>query len=65
MKIHYIIAVAIGMSFIWLIVNKETEGIQPYESPKYTFETPKDWSNDSTMSAGKILILDRIYEQGK
>lgn len=62
MKTHYIIAVAIGISLIWLLVNKETEGIQPYESPEYTFVTPEDWANDSTMAPGKILTLDRIYE---
>lgn len=65
MKIYYIIAVAIGISLIWLLVNKETQAIQPYESPEYTFVTPEDWANDSTMSPGKILTLDRIYEQGK
>ena len=65
MKTHYIIAVAIGISLIWLIVNKETQSIQPYESPEYTFVTPKDWANDSTMAAGKILTLDRIHEQAK
>ena len=65
MKTHYIIAVAIGISLIWLLVNKETQAIQPYESPEYTFVTPEDWVNDSTMAPGKILTLDRIYEQGK
>ncbi len=65
MKTHYIIAVAIGISLIWLLVNKETQAIQPYESPEYTFVTPEDWANDSTMAPGKILTLDRIYEQGK
>lgn len=65
MKAHYIIAVAIGISLIWLLVNKETQAIQPYESPEYTFVTPEDWANDSTMAPGKILTLDRIYEQGK
>lgn len=65
MKTHYIIAVAIGISLIWLIVNKETESIQPYESPEYTFVTTKDWANDSTMAPGKILTLYRIHEQAK
>ena len=65
MKTHYIIAVTIGISLIWLLVNKETQAIQPYESPEYTFVTPKDWAKDSTMAPGKILTLDRIYEQGK
>lgn len=65
MKTYYIIAVAIGISLIWLLVNKETQAIQPYESPEYTFVTPEDWANDSTMAPGKILTLDRIYEQGK
>ena len=65
MKIYYIIAVAIGISLIWLLVNKETQAIEPYESPEYTFVTPEDWANDSTMAPGKILTLDRIYEQGK
>jgi hypothetical protein len=65
MKAHYIIAVAIGISLIWLIVNKETQAIKPYESPEYTFVTPKDWANDSTMAPGKILTLDRIHEQAK
>lgn len=65
MKIYHIIAVAIGISLIWLLVNKETQAIQPYESPEYTFVTPDDWANDSTMAPGKILTLDRIYEQGK
>ena len=65
MKTNYIIAVAIGISLIWLLVNKETQAIQPYESPEYTFVTPEDWANDSTMAPGKILTLDRIYEQGK
>jgi hypothetical protein len=65
MKIYHIIAVAIGISLIWLLVNKETQSIQPYESPEYIFVTPKDWANDSTMAPGKILTLDRIYEQGK
>ena len=65
MKTHYIIAVAIGISLIWLLVNKETQAIQPYESPEYTFVTPEDWANDSTMAPGKISTLDRIYEQRK
>lgn len=65
MKTHHIIAVAIGISLIWLLVNKETQAIQPYESPEYTFVTPEDWANDSTMAPGKILTLDRIHEQGK
>lgn len=65
MKIHYIIAVVIGISLIWLLVNKETKAIQPYESPEYTFVTPEDWAKDSTMAPGKILTLDRIHEQAK
>lgn len=65
MKIHYIIAVVIGISLIWLLVNKETQAIQPYESPEYTFVTPEDWAKDSTMAPGKILTLDRIHEQAK
>lgn len=65
MKTYYIIAVAIGISLIWLLVNKETQAIQPYESPEYTFVTPEDWANDSTMAPGKILTLDRIYENNQ
>ena len=65
MKTHYIIAVLIGISLICILVNRETQCIKPYESPEYTFVTPEDWAKDSTMAPGKILTLDRIYEQGE
>ena len=65
MKSHYITAIIIGITLICLLVGKETQSIQPYESKEYTFVTPEDWAKDSTMAPGKILTLDKIYENGK
>jgi hypothetical protein len=65
MKVHYIIAVLIGIILICILVNRETQYIKPYESPEYTFVTPEDWAKDSTMAPGKILTLDRIYEDNQ
>lgn len=50
-----------------LFISKlsEQKKVVPAEEQKFTFVNAEDWARDTTMAPGKILILDRIYEQGK
>ena len=66
MKTIYIALLTAYLIILGMLISRSTETkITPYEPHEYTFMEPKDLADDSTLSPGKRLTLDRIYDQGK